>query len=291
MASLTQWTWVWVNSGSWWWTGRPGMLRFMGLWRIGHDWATDLIWSDLIVRTKWCTWRNSSPGTKSLTKHLCRRGRHYDCPTQMPLSSFNRLGDFFLLLAIYFQWPRAQPSWGGWSQERWRRIRGNLHGPGVGLHSDWRCEWTRPRWLMGDSRLPPRPPWRMRLNIPRGTWPGAHLRLGVFPSPVLIPSLSLVSPRSTSLINQLRANPHLGTCLWESWPKTITSSVIILTYSQCADTEVGEREYWFSLRWANILRKLPNRATSLTHQTVMMSYTKLRRIMNYLVNYQKKRRL
>ena len=31
MASLTQWTWVWVDSGSWWWTGRPGVLRFMGL--------------------------------------------------------------------------------------------------------------------------------------------------------------------------------------------------------------------------------------------------------------------
>ena len=46
MASLTQWTWVWVNSGSWWWTGRPDVLRFMGLQRVGHDWATDLIWSD-----------------------------------------------------------------------------------------------------------------------------------------------------------------------------------------------------------------------------------------------------
>ena len=43
MASLTRWTWVWVNSGSWWWTGRPGMLRFMGSWRVGHDWATELI--------------------------------------------------------------------------------------------------------------------------------------------------------------------------------------------------------------------------------------------------------
>ena len=42
---LTWWTWVWVNSGSWWWTGRPGMLRFMGSQRVGHDWATDLIWS------------------------------------------------------------------------------------------------------------------------------------------------------------------------------------------------------------------------------------------------------
>ena len=44
MASLTRWTWVWVNSGSWWWTGRPGVLRFMGSQRVGHDWATDLIW-------------------------------------------------------------------------------------------------------------------------------------------------------------------------------------------------------------------------------------------------------
>ena len=44
MASLTQWTWVSVNSGSWWWTGRPGMLRSMGLQRVGHDWVTKLNW-------------------------------------------------------------------------------------------------------------------------------------------------------------------------------------------------------------------------------------------------------
>ena len=46
IASLTRWTWVWVNSGSWWWIGRPGVLWFMGSQRVGHDWATDLIWSD-----------------------------------------------------------------------------------------------------------------------------------------------------------------------------------------------------------------------------------------------------
>ena len=45
MASLTRWTWVSVNSRSWWWTGRPGVLRFMGLQRVGHNWSTDLIWS------------------------------------------------------------------------------------------------------------------------------------------------------------------------------------------------------------------------------------------------------
>ena len=46
MASLTRWTWVRVNSGSWWWTGRPGMLWFMGSQRVGHDWVTELNWTD-----------------------------------------------------------------------------------------------------------------------------------------------------------------------------------------------------------------------------------------------------
>ena len=49
MASPTWWTWVWVNSRSWWWTGRPGMLQFTGLQRVGHNWATELNWSDLTV--------------------------------------------------------------------------------------------------------------------------------------------------------------------------------------------------------------------------------------------------
>ena len=42
MASPTQWTWVWVNSGSWWWPERPGMLQSMGLQRVRHDWVTGL---------------------------------------------------------------------------------------------------------------------------------------------------------------------------------------------------------------------------------------------------------
>jgi len=65
MASLTRWMWVWMNSGSWWWTGRPGMLRFMGSQRVRHDWATDLIWSDLIelfpsVTTEQLNWTDET---------------------------------------------------------------------------------------------------------------------------------------------------------------------------------------------------------------------------------------
>ena len=49
MASLTRWTWVWVNSGRWCWRGRPGMLWFMGSQRVGHDWATELNWTDTVL--------------------------------------------------------------------------------------------------------------------------------------------------------------------------------------------------------------------------------------------------
>ena len=42
MASPTQWTWVWANSGSRWWTGKPGVLQSVGLQRVGHDWVTEL---------------------------------------------------------------------------------------------------------------------------------------------------------------------------------------------------------------------------------------------------------
>ena len=47
MASPAQWTWVWVDSRSWWWAGRPGVLRFMGSQRVGHDWVTD--WTEICI--------------------------------------------------------------------------------------------------------------------------------------------------------------------------------------------------------------------------------------------------
>ena len=50
MASPTQWTWVWVSSGSWWWTGKPGVLQSMGSQRVGHD--SD--WTELCLSPKLC---------------------------------------------------------------------------------------------------------------------------------------------------------------------------------------------------------------------------------------------
>ena len=48
-ASPTRWTWLWASSGSWWWTGKPGMLRSMWLQRAGHDWATELNWRCVVM--------------------------------------------------------------------------------------------------------------------------------------------------------------------------------------------------------------------------------------------------
>ena len=51
MASLTRRIGAWANSRSWWWTGRPGLLCFMGSQRVGHDWVTN--WTELSVRMSW----------------------------------------------------------------------------------------------------------------------------------------------------------------------------------------------------------------------------------------------
>ena len=72
MASLTRWTWVWVNSGSWWWTGRPGVVRCTGSQRVGHNWATDLIWSEVcfwrrLLRVPWTARRSAQSILKEIS--------------------------------------------------------------------------------------------------------------------------------------------------------------------------------------------------------------------------------
>ena len=52
MASLTRCTWVWASSGSWWWTGKPGVLQSMGSQRVGHDWTTELNCTELMLKLK-----------------------------------------------------------------------------------------------------------------------------------------------------------------------------------------------------------------------------------------------
>ena len=63
MASLTQWTWVWVSSGGWWWTGKPDVLQSMGSQRVGHDWMTELNWCLLYLELASWAW-DLSPALK-----------------------------------------------------------------------------------------------------------------------------------------------------------------------------------------------------------------------------------
>ena len=60
MVSLTRWTWVWVSSRSWWWIGEPGMLQSMGSQRVGHDWGTELNWTELDSCMKKPYWKGWS---------------------------------------------------------------------------------------------------------------------------------------------------------------------------------------------------------------------------------------
>ena len=77
MASPTQWTWVWVNSRSWWWTERPGVLQSMGLQIVGHNWVTELNWELLKIRNwslmfLFCI-SESFPGSQSWDLIVVRR--------------------------------------------------------------------------------------------------------------------------------------------------------------------------------------------------------------------------
>ena len=65
MGSLTQWTWVWASSRSWWWTRKPGVLQFIGLQTVGHDWATELNWTDLL-----CALEAETLRTYSQVEHI-----------------------------------------------------------------------------------------------------------------------------------------------------------------------------------------------------------------------------
>ena len=93
MASPSQWTWVWVNSGSWWWTGRPGMLQSMGLQRFGHEWMTELNWFN-----------------RKLQHHqmeLCDQCAHQLTP-QLPLPPMDSPKNFWTILMVSL--PSFSPS-------------------------------------------------------------------------------------------------------------------------------------------------------------------------------------
>ena len=74
MASPTWGTWVWASSGSWWWTGKPGVLQSMGSQRVGHDWVTELNWTELIIQVGLgLKWTKSQTTQFKILSKICRK--------------------------------------------------------------------------------------------------------------------------------------------------------------------------------------------------------------------------
>ena len=112
----TQWTWAWVDSGSWWWMGKPGVLRFMGSQRVGHSWATELNWTELKGSTGSLlplsidpsSWKSKSPqcifkerGIKAPGKPLIQgifTQRPWSCDRSHLASPFHPSNNILLLL-------------------------------------------------------------------------------------------------------------------------------------------------------------------------------------------------
>ena len=110
MASLTRWTRVCVNSGSWWWTGRPGVLRFMGSQRVRHDWATELNWTELKPQSSTFAWQipwTEEPG-RPQSMGLLRVG--HDWATSLSLSTFMHWRRKWQPTPVFL--PRESQEWG-----------------------------------------------------------------------------------------------------------------------------------------------------------------------------------
>ena len=97
MASPIQWTWVWVNSGSWWWTGRAGVLQSMVLQRVGHGWATKLNWTEhdfghILKLQNICVRENPHNGVLKLKHYASISNKQY---------LFMRTSSFFFRESLY----------------------------------------------------------------------------------------------------------------------------------------------------------------------------------------------
>ena len=102
MASPTQWTWVWVNSRSWWWIGRPGVLWFMGSQRVGHDQLTKLNWVVHCVYVRLCVyvcvhlypficwWIHRLPPYPGNCKQCCNESSECMCLFKLVFCGFQR---------------------------------------------------------------------------------------------------------------------------------------------------------------------------------------------------------
>ena len=98
VASLTRWSWVWTSSGCWWWTGKPGVLQSVGLQRVGHDFMTELNWSENSLLT------HSTPSFRSCLHAATLLSVPTTSPTvfSIPCTWFSLSTDVSLILLYLF---------------------------------------------------------------------------------------------------------------------------------------------------------------------------------------------
>ena len=115
MASPTQWTWVSVKPGSWWWTGMPGVLQFMGFQRVKHDWVTELNWCMLscfscvrLFATPWTVARQA-PLSLGFSRQEYWFGLPFPTPGDLPDPGIEPMSLISLALADGFFSPPAKP--------------------------------------------------------------------------------------------------------------------------------------------------------------------------------------
>ena len=135
MASLTQWTWIWASSGSVWWTGKAGVLQSMRSQRVGHNWATELNWTERIymefrkmVTITLYTRQQKGHWCIEQCFGLCGRGRGWDDLGEWHWNLYNIIYEtshqsrfdarYWMLGAGALGWPRGL----GWGVQDWEHV-------------------------------------------------------------------------------------------------------------------------------------------------------------------------
>ena len=153
MSSPTRWTCFWVNSGSWWWTGRPGELQSIGSQRVGHDWVTELNCPFYSIPVSWA-WVSLLRTGSYLNPKTVSKGNINSKHTGFHLQLSDQIRRVFIHIHIYvlshsvmsssLQLHGLYPSrllcpWGFSRQEYWSGLScpppGDLPNPRIELRS------------------------------------------------------------------------------------------------------------------------------------------------------------
>ena len=148
MASRTRWTWVWANSGSWWWTGRPGVLQFMGSQRVEHNWVTELNWTELVEH-----WHQFSPSLMIGLLSFCWAHDNSLPCSLVRLCAHHLVNSCVLFLGLFlpgyvheFPWNIPPSHWLGWQKLQWlpfsQRWKLDLEGYKANLPTHIISLWT-----------------------------------------------------------------------------------------------------------------------------------------------------